>query len=119
MNRWLPARSWMQPGYFRKVMTDWLQGGAFPALGLTTLELREGGGFVTVGLGFLIGQELELNLKEGMGQAQIARLAIRLVHELVTEGPIREERELLGPGGERLQARPLRGGASVEVGWAP
>ena len=103
---WHPARSWMEPGYFRQTVGAWLDGGAFPALGLTTL-LREGGsGMTTVGLALLTGQELLLESMDVFSPGASARIAMRLVHELVLHGPLVAPGDFIGPAGETLRAVP-------------
>lgn len=103
---WHPARSWMAPDYFRSVIGAWLAGGAFPALGLTTLERHGAAGMASCGLALFTGQELRLEGMEGLAPAAMARIALRLMHELVAAGPLAERRDFVGPGGERLHAVP-------------
>lgn len=112
---WHPAGSWMEPDYFRKIAGDWIAGGAFPVLGLTVLEQRGQGIIGTVGLGFLIGQEIVFDLGADADRTLVARIAIRLVHELVTHGRLVEPRELVGAWSEELWAAPEQGGSIVRV----
>lgn len=107
---WLPARSWMAPAYFRTVVADWLGGGAFPALGLTTLHQQDDGAMASLGLGWLIGQELRLEPGHGHEPAAVARIAVRLINELVASGALHEAVQLIGPAGERLSLTPQGGG---------
>lgn len=107
---WLPARSWMAPAYFRTVTADWLGGGVFPALGLTTLHREKGGAMTSLGLGWLIGQELRIEAGHGLAPAGVARIAVRLINDLVTAGGLREAVEWPGPAGERLCLTPQHGG---------
>ncbi|MFM2271732.1 MAG: hypothetical protein RL702_797 [Pseudomonadota bacterium] len=103
---WHPARSWMVPDYFRSIASTWLGGGAFPALGLTTLERHGASGMTSFGLALFTGQELRLEGMAGLAPGAMARIAMRLVHELVLEGPLLEPRDYVGPGGELLHAAP-------------
>jgi hypothetical protein len=112
---WNPAGSWMAPDYFRKTMFDWLGGGAFPALGLTTLRRERNGAMVSQGLGLLIGQELRFEPDPTLAPAQAARIAVRLINELVESGPVVEAGELVGPDGEALLAVPVREGSQIRV----
>lgn len=112
---WNPAGSWMAPDYFRKVVFDWLGGGAFPALGLTTLRRESNGAMVSQGLELLIGQELRFEPDPDLPPAQIARIAVRMIHELVERGPLAEAGEFAGPEGEPLLAVPVRDGAQLRV----
>lgn len=112
---WNPAASWMSPDYFRKVISGWLDGGAFPALGLTTLREDNFGAVLSQGLGLLIGQEVRFEPGTGLDKAQMARIAVRLIHELTERGPIEESTELAGPNGERLLVAPIRNGTQLRV----
>lgn len=112
---WNPADSWMAPDYFRKVVSDWLGGGAFPALGLTTLKRESNGAVVSQGLELLIGQELRFEPDNDLTPAQVARIAVRMIHELVERGPLAEVGEFSGPEGEPLLAVPVREGSQLRV----
>lgn len=112
---WKPAGTWMAPDYFARIVADWLAGGAFPALGLTNLTRESNGAMVSRGLSLLIGQELRFEPDRDLPQAAAARLAIRLVHELIASGPLDHSLELTGPGGELLHAVPVRDGSEVRV----
>ncbi len=112
---WNPAGSWMGADYFRKVALDWLGGGAFPALGLTTLKRERNGAMVSQGLELLIGQELRFEPDPELTPAQVARIAVRMIHELVERGPLNEADEFSGPGGEPLLAVPVRDGSQLRV----
>jgi hypothetical protein len=112
---WNPAGSWMAPDYFRKVVFDWLGGGAFPALGLTTLKRESNGAMVSQGLELLIGQELRFEPDPDLAPAQIARIAVRMIHQLIERGPLAEADEFAGPDGEPLLAVPVREGRQLRV----
>jgi hypothetical protein len=112
---WNPAGSWMAPDYYRKTAFDWLGGGAFPALGLTTLKRERNGAMVSQGLGLLIGQELRFEPDVELTPAQVARIAVRMIHELVERGPLAEADEFAGPEGEPLLAVPVRDGTQLRV----
>lgn len=112
---WNPAGSWMAPDYFRKVGLDWLGGGAFPALGLTSLKRERNGAMVSQGLELLIGQELRFEPDSELSPAQVARIAVRMIHELVERGPLAEAGEFAGPEGEPLLAVPVREGSQLRV----
>lgn len=112
---WQPARSWMAPDYFARLMHDWQSGGAFPALGLTSLQFEANGAMVTHGLELLIGQELRIEAGHQMKAADLAKIAVRLIHQLVNDGPLEETTEIEGPGGERLLAVPVRDALQLRV----
>lgn len=84
---WQPAQTLMEPRYFSRIILNWLSGGAFPALGLTALVPGDDGSVATVGLSHFIGQEMQLEGREGEPQADAVKLAIRLVDHLVRGGP--------------------------------
>lgn len=112
---WLPAGSWMEPGYFRRVIDDWLGGGAFPALGLTSLRRESNGAMVSLGLGLLIGQELRFEPDRNLSAGAVARISMRLIHELVSNGPVATPQEFAGPDGEVIIAVPVRDGQQLRV----
>ncbi len=114
---WHPAASWMEPGYFMRIAREWLGGGAFPALGLTTLARLEDGSLLSRGLACISGQEIQLEPKHGASAAQAARLAVRLIDELVCAGPLIGEAAYSGPEGEVLHASAEAGGTLVRVRW--
>lgn len=112
---WHPARSWMEPAYFARIIVNWLSGGAFPALGLTAVERAEDGSVRSVGLAFFIGQELRLETAAGEPPAQAVKLAVRVIDHLVRHGPITGVEELQGPSGEAMLAEPSRDRRIVRV----
>ncbi len=114
---WRPAGSWMEPGYYTRIAGEWLGGGAFPALGLTTLRRDDEGRMLSHGLAFLAGQELLLEPKPGASAAEAGKLAVRLIDELVYSGPLTSAAQYSGPEGEELVAEPEAGGTLVRVRW--
>lgn len=112
---WHPARSLVEPALFVRMAAAWLAGGAFPALGLTALARDPDGGLRSEGLAFFIGQELRVEPFEGGPMPGGPRLAMRLIHSLVEDGPVRGPVHLHGPDGERLLAEPSANGAFVRV----
>lgn len=112
---WQPAGSWMEAGYYRRVVGDWLEGGAFPALGLTSLRRESNGAMVSLGLGLLIGQELRFEPERNLSAGAVARISVRLIHELISNGPLTEAKEFAGADGEPLLAVPVLGGEQLRV----
>ncbi len=112
---WTPAGSWVAPELFQRSVAEWLGGGAFPGLALTALEQEANGAMVSRGLGLLTGQELRFEPDKRLTTAAMARLAVRLIHELVQTGPLREERDFIGPAGEHLLAVPVRDGMELRI----
>ena len=91
----------MTPDYFRRTVGAWLDGGAFPALGLTALSRSPQGAMRSVGLNFFLGHELELAPLAGESAADTARMAVRLIHDLVENGTYTPG-DHRGPQGEIL-----------------
>ena len=112
---WNPARCWMPPAYFCKVVDNWLADGPFPALGLTSLERDAEGSIISVGLALLIGQELRFSPDPKLVPADIARIAVRLIHALIETGPLTAQHSFLGPDRETLQVTPNLPGTQLEV----
>ena len=83
---WEPSGTIMSPDYFRRTVGAWLDGGPFPALGLTALARSPTGAMRSVGLNFFLGHELELAPRAGESAADAARAAVRLIHDLVENG---------------------------------
>jgi hypothetical protein len=112
---WQPAQCWMAPKYFRGVIAEWLGGGAFPALGLTALQREKDGAMISVGLDFLIGQELRFEPDRRLVAGAIARIAMRLIDSLIESGPLAERTDYVGPDGERLLLEPINSGRQLRV----
>lgn len=101
---WEPAGTIMAPDYFVRAVGAWLNDGAFPALGLTALSRSPQGAMRSVGLGFFLGHELELAPRAGESAGDAARVAVRLIHDLVQNGSYAPG-DHAGPGGEVLHCR--------------
>ena len=100
---WLPARVAMGTRYFIDAAQAWLGGGAFPALGLTALVDASDGGVESHGLAFFVGRELQVAPWPGASGADLAKLAVRAIHLVVTGGATAVPGRLAGPDGEALQ----------------
>jgi hypothetical protein len=112
---WRPAQAWMTPVYFQKVVGKWLAGGPFPALGLTTLERDADGSIYTRGLSLMTGQELRFVPDGRLGAADIARIAVRLIHALIETDPLAAAHQFTGPDGEVIDVSPLADGRWLRV----
>ncbi len=112
---WRPAHCWMTVKYFVGVVEEWLKGGPFPALGLTSLRHASDGGMVSVGLDYLIGQELHFSPNRKLAPAAAARIAVRLVNDLVSAGPLLRTAHLRGPEGELIEVHPSVEGHELQV----
>lgn len=112
---WPPSSSMIGRRYFESSTTAWLEGGAFPALGLTAFRGTIDGGLQSVGLDFLIGQELRIEPMLAGDKVAATRLGVRLINRLVLSGPVTEAEQLIGPEGERLQLEPSNNGKYIRV----
>jgi len=112
---WHPARSWCAPAHFRNTVRRWIEGGAFPGLGLTALAPLPDGSMQSEGLELFIGQELRIGPDVAQDRAAGAQIGLRLLHWLVENGRLSEPETLTGPGGEILRLEPSRDGQLVEV----
>lgn len=100
---WHSAGTLNSPEYFRSSVTRWAEGGAFPGLGLAALVQTEDG-VASEGLELFTGQELRISADED--RADAARIALRLMHWLVENGPLDHGETLTGPSGEHLRLEP-------------
>lgn len=103
---WQPAATAVAPAAFAAMVATWLESGPFPALGLTALVAEPDGAFRSEGLAFFTGQEIRLEPAAGRPAQHSARLAVRLIDELVTAEPLAGKTGFTGPSGERLVAEP-------------
>lgn len=102
---WHPARTAMAPDAFATAVSNWVQGGAFPALGLTALYRDEEGAICTEGLAFFIGQELRIQPAPDKSTGQDAKLAVRLINHLVGNNTLKIPFEMIGSDGEYLSVK--------------
>lgn len=112
---WHAARTLSAPDHFRGSVLRWLEGGAFPGLGLTALAPTLEGGLQSEGLALFTGQELRVAPELARDQAAGARLALRLLHHLVEHGQVDAPAGLPGPSGEPLVLEPSDNKRFVEV----
>ena len=112
---WHPARTWSGPQHFRDSVIRWVEGGAFPGLGLTALTPTPEGGLQSEGLALFTGQELRLEPRLVADRGAGARLALRLLHWLVEHGKLEVEADLAGPSGEILMLAPSASGRFVDA----
>ena len=99
---WQPARSWMDPQYFSRIVSNWLSGGPFPALGLTALS-ENAEGLRSEGLAYFANQEVQVEGRTGEDRAQTAKLAIRLIDYVVRNGRFVDEIAFAGSDGEAMR----------------
>lgn len=114
---WHPARSWIGPRYFTSIVTNWLDGGVFPGLGLVGLGMVADGGMQSEGVGFFTGQEIRIEPELAEDRAAAAKIAVRLIDHLVEAGPLEGREEFMGPDGRMLRIEPSSNGRFVRV-WS-
>ena len=112
---WPPSQSAIGRRFFESVITAWLDGGAFPALGLTAFRETVDGALQSVGLDFWIGQELRIEPPVSFDKVAATRLGIRLINQLVIVGGQEDSERIIGPDGTRLVMRPSRNRRYVRV----
>ncbi len=112
---WPPSGSVIGRRFFESISTAWLEGGAFPALGLTAFRETIDGALESVGLEFWIGQELRIEKPLSEDKVAATRLAIRLVNQLVLIGGIFEAERITGPDRTPLIMRPSRNQKFIRV----
>lgn len=112
---WQPSGSAIGRRFFESVTTAWLEGGAFPALGLTAFDVTDDGALQSVGLALWIGQELRIEPPLTADKAAATRLAVRLVNQLVIVGGLEESERIIAPDGTRLVMRPSQNRDFIRV----
>jgi hypothetical protein len=112
---WGPSRSMIGRQFFESVVTAWLDGGAFPALGLTAFVQAPDGALQSAGLDYWTGQELRIEPPLSTDRVTATRLGIRLVNQLVLAGRVEADERIIAPDGSRLVLRPSRDRATISV----
>lgn len=112
---WGPAGTAIGPRFFESVTSAWLDGGPFPALGLTAFSETPDAALESVGLAFWIGQELRIEPPLSADRIAATRLGIRLVNHLVIIGGLSENDRIVAPDGTRIVLRPSRSRAVISV----
>ncbi|KPQ28658.1 MAG: hypothetical protein HLUCCX21_04560 [Porphyrobacter sp. HL-46] len=112
---WGPSHSTIGRRFFESIITAWLDGGAFPALGLTAFEESDDGALQSVGLAFWIGQELRIEPPISADKVAATRLGVRLINQLVIVGGIGESERIIAPDGTRLVMQASRNSQYVRV----
>lgn len=83
---WVTSGTRMAPSYFMSSVRAWLAGGAFPALGLTGLTVRDDGGVESEGFALFAGHEIVVEPLPEESVADRAKLAARAMHHIVHAG---------------------------------
>lgn len=115
---WRPIGSAMEAGYFVRLVEDWLSGGPFPALGLTSLRHAPDGGLHSHGLALFTGQELRLVPAIAESGVEALALGSRLLDRLVGSAPIESAVELRNEDGRKVRLTPSSNGRFVVADWA-
>ena len=112
---WSPARSAIAMPMFCQSVEQWLGGGAFPALGLTSFSLDEGGALTSEGLAHFLGQELSISPEIASDKVAATKLGARLVHDLVAVGRLEAPRRYTTDDGSGLLLSPTENASLIEV----
>jgi hypothetical protein len=112
---WHPARTCSGAEHFRAGVLRWIEGGAFPGLGLSALALAPDGGLQSEGLALFAGQDLRIEPELVQGKADAEAIAIRLIDYIAENGPINASRRLVGPDGQPLRLELSAKGRFVRV----
>ncbi|WP_298303140.1 hypothetical protein [uncultured Erythrobacter sp.] len=112
---WPPAMSVIGHQFFESVITAWLDGGPFPALGLTAFRETADGALESEGLDFWINQEVRLEPPLSAEKVSATRLGVRLINQLVLVGGLEKGERVVAPDGTTLVMRPSRNGKLVRV----
>ncbi|MEP1423116.1 MAG: hypothetical protein ABJK59_15225 [Erythrobacter sp.] len=112
---WPPAGSAIGHQFFESIVTAWLDGGPFPALGLTAFREAVDGALQSEGLDFWIGQELRIEPPLSSDKVTATRLGVRLINQMVLVGGVETSERVVAPDGNRLLMRPSRNGKFVRV----
>jgi hypothetical protein len=112
---WHPANIMSGFAYFSEVVADYLGGGAFPVLALVSFKGGDDGLITSNGLALLSGQELLADAGE-MDQSEIMRRVVRVVHDIATNGPVRNAVTLAGiEPDEIVELQPLPDGGLLKM----
>ena len=112
---WPASQSAIGRRFFESVTTAWLDGGPFPALGLTAFRETIDGALQSTGLDFWIGQELRIEPPLSSEKVAATRLGVRLVNQLIAVGGIEGDERIIAPDGSRLLLRTSRNGRFIRV----
>lgn len=94
---WPPSRSAIGRRFFDSISTAWLEGGAFPALGLTAFRQTMDGALQSVGLEYWVGQEVRIEKPLSDDKVAATRLGVRIVNHIVLSGGLRNAERIMGP----------------------
>lgn len=99
---WPHSKSAIGRAFFDSISTAWLEGGPFPALGLTAFKKTSDGAIQSVGLDFWLDQELRIEPPLSSDEVGCTRLGVRLINHLIILGGIETTERIVSPDGSRL-----------------
>jgi hypothetical protein len=99
---WAPSFSIIGRRFFESTATAWLDGGPFPALGLTAFDVAPDGALESTGLKLWVGHEMRIDPVLSTDRIAATRLGVRLINHLVRLGGLRSDEQLIAPDGTRL-----------------
>jgi hypothetical protein len=112
---WQPSASLIGRRFFESTATAWIDGGPFPALGLTAFKLHEDGALQSVGLGVWTNQEIRIEPPLAQDKVAATRLGVRIINHLVLLGGLAREERIIAPDGTPLLLRPDPDGTIIRV----
>ncbi|MEP3421127.1 MAG: hypothetical protein ABJN35_05300 [Erythrobacter sp.] len=112
---WPPSSSAIGRRFFESVVTAWLDGGPFPALGLTAFRETIDGAIQSIGLDFWINQELRIESPLSIDKIAATRLGVRLVNQMILVGGIDGSERITAPDGNALVMRSSQNGKFIRV----
>lgn len=112
---WPPSMSVIGRQFFESTSTAWLEGGPFPALGLTAFKETIDGALQSVGLEFWLDQELRIEPPLSSEKVPATRLGVRLINQLILVGGVERDERIIAPDGTRLLMRTSRNGRFIRV----
>lgn len=99
---WPHSKSAIGRAFFDSISTAWVEGGPFPALGLTAFEKTPDGAIQSRGLDFWLDQELRIEPPLSSDEVSATRLGVRLINHLIILGGIDTTERIVSPDGSRL-----------------
>ncbi|MEL7189555.1 MAG: hypothetical protein AAGK17_08400 [Pseudomonadota bacterium] len=112
---WPPSNSAIGRRFFDSISTAWLEGGAFPALGLTAFKQSADGAIESTGLDFWVGQELRIEQPLAQDKVAATRLAVRIINQIILVGGISEPERIIGPDRTPMILQPSRNEKFIRV----
>lgn len=112
---WPASSSAIGRRFFESTITAWIEGGAFPALGLTSFAETDDGALQSVGLAFWIDQEIRIEPPLSAEKVWATRLGVRLINQMIMVGGLNADERIIAPDGTRLVLRLSRNGQYIRV----